>query len=831
MIKLTYKLLTLSFLLAVGGVVFNHSSASAQQVGSNFVANRIIDDSLFYNGNEMTASQIQQFLNARIPVCDTYGTKMHSSGQTRAQYGASVGNPAPYTCLKDYVAASTPAKSDSSLCGAMPSYSNRSAAQIVDDVARACNISQKVLLVTLQKEQSLLTDDWPWPVQYEKAMGYYCPDDPTRPGWCAPEFAGFFNQVYNAARQLQRYRQSPTSFNHALGRTSYVAFQANAPSCGGTNLTMQTAATAALYNYTPYQPNQAALNKLYGTGDSCSAYGNRNFWRMFNDWFGSTYAVSSSWTYLSQEMHSDGLRTKNINPGVISPNTTYYMRIKAMNSGPAPWLKNQVNLATNNSQDRNSAFCDSSWLSCNRAATIKEASVAPGEIGTFEFSIRTPSTLGNYNEYFRPVVEGVTWMNDIGMHWKLSIKNPTSGWSLASQSVFSDASRERAVEPTLIASNTQYYIRIAALNTGNTVWSSSGAPVNLATNNSQDRNSAFCDSSWLSCNRAATIKEASVAPGEIGTFEFSIRTPSTLGNYNEYFRPVVEGVTWMNDIGMHLPLQVKPPVYDWQYVSQATYTNDSKTTLLNSATVSGGSRVYNVIRARNTGNTSWSNTGPNSIRLGTNNSQDRNSAFCDSSWLSCNRAATIKEASVAPGEIGTFEFWVKIPYALNGTEFKEFFRPVIDGTTWLQDNGLHFSYSMSSTEYEYSYIGQSSFSDINRSVLVNLLAATPNTTYYLQVNLRNTGGTAWTNTGSNPMRLGTSSPTDRTSIFCDSSWLACNRPARTNEASVAPGDVGTFDFSIKTPSTGSGTFNEYFRPVIEGRQWLTDIGMFYRINY
>ena len=37
----------------------------------------------------------------------------------------------------------------------------------------------------------------------------------------------------------------------------------------------------------PYRPNAAALANLYGTGDACSAYGNRNFWRYFNDWFGN----------------------------------------------------------------------------------------------------------------------------------------------------------------------------------------------------------------------------------------------------------------------------------------------------------------------------------------------------------------------------------------------------------------------------------------------------------------------------------------------------------------------------------------------------------------
>lgn len=59
-------------------------------------------------------------------------------------------------------------------------------------------------------------------------------------------------------------------------------------SCGNTIVAIENASTAALYNYTPYLPNAAALTNLYGTGDSCSAYGNRNFWRMFNDWFGPT---------------------------------------------------------------------------------------------------------------------------------------------------------------------------------------------------------------------------------------------------------------------------------------------------------------------------------------------------------------------------------------------------------------------------------------------------------------------------------------------------------------------------------------------------------------
>src|SRR5690606_4180580 len=95
--------------------------------------------------------------------------------------------------------------------------------------------------------------------------------------------------------------KQPHLFNYAMGRNSYVAYQDPRvdPNCGGTYITPQSHATAALYNYTPYQPNDAALTDMYGSGDianpappNCSAFGNRNFWRMFNDWFGSPYAPS-----------------------------------------------------------------------------------------------------------------------------------------------------------------------------------------------------------------------------------------------------------------------------------------------------------------------------------------------------------------------------------------------------------------------------------------------------------------------------------------------------------------------------------------------------------
>lgn len=266
-------------------------SASALS-GNQFSPGRIIDDAVFFNGNAMTALDVQGFLNAKVPQCDTNGliATNHPNGSggfyNRAQWGNLNGNPAPYTCLRDFVGV-TPARSDpAGLCNNYPGGS-LSAAQIINQVSISCGVSQKALIVLLEKEQSLITDEWPWAIQYRSATGYGCPD--TAP--CDQEYYGFFNQVYNAARQFKRYARDQSVFRYRPGRVNYVQYNPNA-GCGGTDVYIENAATAGLYNYTPYQPNPAALGNLGGIGDNCSAYGNRNFWVLFNQWFGSTRFTS-----------------------------------------------------------------------------------------------------------------------------------------------------------------------------------------------------------------------------------------------------------------------------------------------------------------------------------------------------------------------------------------------------------------------------------------------------------------------------------------------------------------------------------------------------------
>ena len=120
--------------------------------------------------------------------------------------------------------------------------------------------------------------------------GFACPDTG---GWCNPEFAGLRNQLYcRALGSTSGTPPTPPATATGPARNNVVQWHPNA-GCGTSLVYIQNQATAGLYNYTPYRPNQRALDAGYGTGDSCSSYGNRNFWNFFTDWFGSTQSAGA----------------------------------------------------------------------------------------------------------------------------------------------------------------------------------------------------------------------------------------------------------------------------------------------------------------------------------------------------------------------------------------------------------------------------------------------------------------------------------------------------------------------------------------------------------
>ena len=226
---------------------------------ADFNPGNIISDGEFFDANAMSQEGIQQFLDAKIGRC-LNGQCLNVARVNPPSYGAAYS-----------------ASTGNLICGAI-SGGDQTVAAWLYKVQVACTISAKVVLVMLQKEQSLATDDAPGSWALQHAMGMACPD--TAP--CDSAFAGLATQIYYGTRQLKTY--SAAQFARQPGIQS-IQYSPNA-SCGSVVINVQNYATAALYSYTPYTPNAAALANLYGYGDGCSAYGNRNFFVYYSDWFG-----------------------------------------------------------------------------------------------------------------------------------------------------------------------------------------------------------------------------------------------------------------------------------------------------------------------------------------------------------------------------------------------------------------------------------------------------------------------------------------------------------------------------------------------------------------
>ncbi|GAA4187736.1 hypothetical protein GCM10022219_00960 [Microbacterium oryzae] len=277
---------------------------------SGFDAGNLISDAAMYTSGTMTAAQIQSFITGKAPKCDR-----------------------GYTCLKDFAQRTATKKADAYCTQTYQGASRESAGTIISKVSRACGVSEKVLLVMLQKEQGLVTHHWPSDWRYDIAMGYACPDGAA----CDERYFGFQNQVYMAAHQLQRYSKDSFFNWYPVGKTSQVRWHPDA-SCGSGPVRIQNKATAALYYYTPYQPNRASLAAGYAaSNDRCASYGNRNFYNYYTDWFGpsrggggpkadssGTVAVHRFWSskfdnahfYTANAAEADALRRTD-------PNWTY----------------------------------------------------------------------------------------------------------------------------------------------------------------------------------------------------------------------------------------------------------------------------------------------------------------------------------------------------------------------------------------------------------------------------------------------------------------------------------------------------------------------------
>src|ERR1700683_6323 len=659
--------------LSLGLLLFGGLQQYAQAT-TDYSNSEMMDDVVFNKVNSLTEAQIQSFLGGQ-------------SGPYTTLAGGSPCLTAYQTPNFHWDGASWHYGTDSNWNTAWGS-ANISAAAAVYQAAQMWGINPEVILATLEKEESLVSGSSCDGGRYQSAMGYDCPDS----GGCSSTYAGFTKQVLWGSWQLE-FGQERSEGNLAWdgdGDIQYVGYMTagtyqrcdNSSTCpptlfdgsaviDGQTIQLANGATASLYSYTPHL--------------------NQSFPGIFEQWFGSTLVPRYAWQVSGQYAYTDASKTTGAGTVGMLPGTEVYVGVTALNSGNTTWTNsgpNAVELGTWDPEDRMSAFCDNWSNGCNRPATLQQASVAPGQTGTFEFWMKAPSTPGTYPEHFDLLMSGVAWFPDQGLTFYSTVVPPVYSWQPAGQFAYTDQTMTTGKGTTGLLPGDRVWVGFTAKNTGNVTWKNSGPnPIHVGTTDPTDRSSQVYDPSWLGPNRPALMQQASVAPGQTGTFEFWIDAQKP-GTYLEHFGLVAEGAAWMNDPGLNFYVTVQTPVYSWQPAGQFGYTDQTMTTGASTVGMHAGHKVWVGFSAKSTGNVTWKNSGPNPIYVGTTDPTDRLSAFFDGSWLGQNRPALMQQASVAPGQTGTFGWWMQAP-SKTGI-YIEHFGLVAEGAAWMNDPGLNF---------------------------------------------------------------------------------------------------------------------------------------------
>ncbi|HEU5287481.1 MAG TPA: hypothetical protein VFV20_03695, partial [Candidatus Limnocylindria bacterium] len=270
-----------------------------------------------------------------------------------------------------------------------------------------------------------------------------------------------------------------------------------------------------------------------------------------NEWDFSTGATLGASIPTDSGLHSAWVSQSAV--AALQPAATSAVTLQFRNTGTKTWQRgvagSQIALGVPGDSTAYAALgMNVGWPSANRVAIQNEASVAPGGTASFTFTVRAPLAAGTVALRVRPVVDGVAWLEDQGVYVPVTTRvDYHSAWM--AQSPY----------PTLQPGVTSGVLTLTFRNTGTQTWTRGvlGQEARLAVNR-DDTMWAALGVGWLSANRVAAQNEASVAPGAAATFSFQVRAPSTPGVYSINLRPVIDGVTWMEDQGVFLIVTVAP---------------------------------------------------------------------------------------------------------------------------------------------------------------------------------------------------------------------------------------------------------------------------------
>lgn len=211
------------------------------------------------------------------------------------------------------------------------------------------------------------------------------------------------------------------------------------------------------------------------------------------------------------------------------------------NTGPEAWTsegKNTILLESSRLISDPWHTSGSTWLSQNKVK-LWEDEVVVGAKGHFFFTIEADQDPGKYTARFNVVDANLKPLKGLpAIEWRIVIEEPRYGFQLV------DHSAELTGPP---GSQIDAWVRYR--NTGNISWENFGEnPLALAVVEPPETASLMVANRWIDDRRIVWLDQPKVAPGQEGTFSFTLKIPNDLKEQKLELRPVFDGIT-MPEIG------------------------------------------------------------------------------------------------------------------------------------------------------------------------------------------------------------------------------------------------------------------------------------------
>lgn len=326
--------------------------------------------------------------------------------------------------------------------------------------------------------------------------------------------------------------------------------------------------------------------------------------------------------------------------------------------------------------------------------------------------------------------------------------------------------------------NTTKILDIKLKNTGTQNWEAS-TYLMLGSNGAEQY---FTNGTALKSSLAGKI----IKPNETASFKFDLKAANQSGFAQLEIFPMINGTKKVEKY-IGLPAQVISASLDYEFVG-VTYDRQF---------IAKGQTAIATITLRNTGTTTWKRDGVNRVRIGTENPRDRISRFIQTPG---NRLGDMVQSEVLPG--GTVEFKVKLKAPAREGVYREYFTPVIEGVSWLENKGTYLEFIVSESTYKAKYLGTG-----------NMDTFLPGEKKQVWMEFMNMGRRSWQKSGSSGFDLDITRSTNLlvTDVDLASETVAPGETVRVNMLVQAPKEEGLYRLLV-TPKAGARKLT--VRPIV-----------------